>query len=251
MLKRGIPTTRISSFDTRLATAVTGPIIAHQLRNCIAENPGKKLIVFGHSKGSLDVLEALRVDPALVPHVHRLVSVQSPFAGSPYAVRSFFTSKPNRADWRSNAFVLYAESSKQGAFLQSNNFVKQVIDGAVIQWIAGDYSGVQCLTYEARQQWFATNPLSALPVPVLCFASSALPEGLLFEDLSRYMRDTFGIDNDGLVAVTDAILPGSPFVLADGVSHMAPVFNETLNCLVLPSHAIEALAYMAASPVGI
>jgi len=57
----------------------------------------------------------------------------------------------------------------------------------------------------------------------------------------------FDLDSDGLVAVTDAILPGSPFVLADGLSHIAPVFNVYPNCNLLSSVVLEALAYMSAT----
>jgi hypothetical protein len=114
-----------------------------------------------------------------------------------------------------------------------------------IRFLTGDYSGVKSLTYEARREWFERNPVNELKIPVLCFASSTLPRGLLFEDLGAYMQQSFGVPNDGLVAQLDAILPGSPFVLCDGMSHAAPVLNDRVNCLVRPSVAFEALAYMA------
>ena len=124
-----------------------------------------------------------------------------------------------------------------------------VVDQMLIQWMAGDYSGVQSLTYEARKEWFARTP--TVPIPVLCFASSAHPSGLIPEDLSKYMYDTFGAENDGLVAQADAILPGAPFVLAKGISHLAPVFNDIPHCDILPSIFIQALCYMATRKRGL
>jgi hypothetical protein len=115
----------------------------------------------------------------------------------------------------------------------------------IISFLAGDYSGMQSLTYEARREWFERNPVADLKIPVLCFASSSLPLGLLFEDLGVYMQQSFGVPNDGLVAQLDAILPGSPFVLCDGMSHTASVLNDRVNCSILPSVVFEALAYMA------
>lgn len=127
--------------------------------------------------------------------------------------------------------------------------VKSIIDSTVIQWLAGDYSGVQSLTYEARKEWFKNNPIDKLGVPVLCCVTNALPEGFIFEDLASYMRENFGsVDNDGMVVSQDAVLPGSDFVYIEGVSHLASVLNDGLNCDLLPSVALEALIYMALKP---
>jgi hypothetical protein len=221
MLSHGVVTNRITTLDSRLSVDVNGILLASELRQVIVENPSKRLIIMAHSKGSLDTLEAVRVDPSLAPHIHRLISIQSPFGGSPYAA----------------------------AYLNSTSFARMVVDQMLIQWMAGDYSGVQSLTYEARKEWFARTP--TVPIPVLCFASSAHPSGLIPEDLSKYMYDTFGAENDGLVAQADAILPGAPFVLAKGISHLAPVFNDIPHCDILPSIFIQALCYMATRKRGL
>lgn len=119
----------------------------------------------------------------------------------------------------------------------------------IIRWMAGDYSGVRSLTYESRREWFKKNPVDKIAVPVLCCVTNTRAEGLLFEDLASYVRNTFGeADNDGLVVSQDAVLPGSDFVYVEGVSHLASVFNESINCDLLPSVALEALTYMALRP---
>lgn len=84
---KGINTERFKHFDTRHSVEANGPEIAAELRRVLTDNPKKKLIIMAHSKGSLDTLEAVRVDPAIAPRIHRLISIQSPFGGSPYAVR--------------------------------------------------------------------------------------------------------------------------------------------------------------------
>lgn len=119
----------------------------------------------------------------------------------------------------------------------------------IIKWMAGDYSGVKSLTYESRREWFQNNPVEKIPIPVLCCVTNTKAQGLLFEDLASYVRLTFGeADNDGLVVSQDAVLPGSDFVYIEGVSHLASVFNEHINCDLLPSVALEALTYMALRP---
>lgn len=119
----------------------------------------------------------------------------------------------------------------------------------MIRWLAGDYSGVKSLTYESRKEWFKNNPVDKLGVPVLCCVTNAMPTGLIFEDLASYVRSSFGdIDNDGLVVSQDAVLPNSDFVYIEGVSHLASVINDSLNCELLPSVALEALTYMALRP---
>lgn len=72
-----------------------------------------------------------------------------------------------------------------------------------------------------------------------------MTQGFLFEDLSIYMNQTFGVLNDGLVAQADALLPGSPFVLANGFSHLSPAFYDGLHCSIHPTKMFEALAYLA------
>lgn len=89
LLGRGIKTTRITAHDTRCSTEVNGAIIASELKKIVQKWPQKKIIIMAHSKGSLDTLEALRVDPSIAPHVQHLIAFQSPFGGSPYAVRDF------------------------------------------------------------------------------------------------------------------------------------------------------------------
>lgn len=120
------------------------------------------------------------------------------------------------------------------------------MDALIIQWMAGDYSGMKSLTYEARKEWFDKKmKTDQIPIPVLCFATSAMPKGDLPEELGAYINDTFHVKNDGLVVEMDAVLPGSPFVLANGISHVAPVFNNIPYTETLPSVCIEALCYMA------
>ena len=43
------------------------------------------MIIYSHSKGGIDTLEALRERPDLLSHIHGWVTVQSPFWGAPLA----------------------------------------------------------------------------------------------------------------------------------------------------------------------
>lgn len=87
LLGKGITTTRITTHDTRCSVEVNGAVIAKELKQISEESPSKKLIIMAHSKGSLDALEALRLDPSLASRIDHLIAFQSPFGGSPYAVR--------------------------------------------------------------------------------------------------------------------------------------------------------------------
>jgi triacylglycerol esterase/lipase EstA (alpha/beta hydrolase family) len=87
LINQGIAATRLTGIDTRASVEINGAILVEELKNAIVQHPTKKLIIMAHSKGSLDILEAMRLEPSLAPHVHRLVAIQSPFGGSPYAVR--------------------------------------------------------------------------------------------------------------------------------------------------------------------
>jgi triacylglycerol esterase/lipase EstA (alpha/beta hydrolase family) len=90
LINQGIAATRLTGIDTKTSVEINGAVLVNELKNAIVQHPTKKLIIMAHSKGSLDVLEAVRLEPSLAPHIHRLVSFQSPFGGSPYAVRLSF-----------------------------------------------------------------------------------------------------------------------------------------------------------------
>lgn len=87
LVNRGIAV-HAPRFDSRLSVEANGAVLAEEFSRILETHNNKPLIILGHSKGSLDTLEAIRQNPALGSHVHRLISIQSPFGGSPYAVRS-------------------------------------------------------------------------------------------------------------------------------------------------------------------
>ena len=90
LINQGIAASRLTAIDTRASVEKNGETLVEEFKQSIVQHPNKKLVILAHSKGSLDVLEAIRLEPSLAPHVHRLVSIQSPFGGSPYAVRFIF-----------------------------------------------------------------------------------------------------------------------------------------------------------------
>lgn len=156
---------------------------------------GKQVVLIGHSMGGLDASAALALYPELKDPVRALVTLQSPYGGSPMA----------------------------HDFLEVPGL--KAIGGEVLEDVfGGDVKCATDLTYAARQKFLAAHPMPA-GVPTVCMASTRLsPLSSLF-GTAEYMKARYGLDTDGLVSPKDAFIPGSQTVTLHGLDHADAVVD--------------------------
>ncbi|MBN1210364.1 MAG: alpha/beta fold hydrolase [Myxococcaceae bacterium] len=154
-----------------------------------AAKSGKKVVLIGHSKGGLDSAAALAMYPELKEHVRALVTVQSPYGGSPMA-----------QDMLDNPLIRYGL-------------------GGAVEALGGSIQAGEDLTYDSRKKFLEKYPLPA-GIPTVSMASTtANPLSPLFAT-QEYMQQRYGIKSDGLVVPQDAFIPGSKAVTLHGMDHL-------------------------------
>ena len=171
----------------------------------VAEFP--HLVLIGHSKGAVDILEMLVRYPDLRARVVAVVSVASPILGSPLA---------DRADsW----YAKLVESFPSSACPK------------------GDQGGIKSLATTERQHWVEAN---RLPAEVRYFSLGAVA---LDDDVSTLLKpfyselSTYDRRNDGQVLYRDAVIPAGMllgfvradhFAVAIPFSRQRPMLSATL-----------------------
>lgn len=193
----------------------------------VRESP-KKVLIIGHSKGSLDALKTLVEWEEVKDNVAGLITIQGPFGGSDLADE-----------------------------MVSNQHLKHVLDG-LLRLTGGNVGSLEDFT-----TWSGTNYLEEhakeienLEVPILNFASSlgdrkmSVPILRLFHSVMKNKDVTC----DGLVPTQSALIPGCPGIVYMGLDHTDPVvswgkrgkqkiFLETLLKIflteVLPPEAVK------------
>jgi triacylglycerol lipase len=154
-----------------------------------AAKNGKKVVLIGHSKGGLDSAAALAMYPELKEHVRALVTIQSPYGGSPMA-----------QDLLDNPLVRYGL-------------------GGAVEALGGSIKAGEDLTYDSRQKFLAKHPLPP-GIPTVSMASTTFkPTSPLFA-FQEYMQQRYGVKSDGLVLPQDAFIPGSKAVTIHGLDHL-------------------------------
>lgn len=162
-----------------------------------AAKDGKQVVLIGHSKGGLDSAAALAMYPELKDKVRALVTIQSPYGGSPMA-----------QDLLDNPLVRYGV-------------------GGAVEAIGGSVQAGEDLTYDSRKKFLAEHPMPA-GIPAVCMASTTSnPTSPLFAT-EEYMQQRYGVKSDGLVLPQDAFIPGSKSVTLHGLDHLDST-GTTLN----------------------
>ncbi len=173
------------------ATLLAGAILARR----------EPCLLVGHSKGGLEALDAL-LRPGVAAHCEGLVTLQTPFWGSPVAD------------------MVVARPGLHGA-----------ARGLARVLGAGSGAGVADLTTTARAAWMAVHrdPLRVLTarLPVLAIGSHVRRESAVGPDrrylpLAEWLERRGAGWNDGLVPVSSALLPGARHQVLNG-SHRALV----------------------------
>jgi pimeloyl-ACP methyl ester carboxylesterase len=193
--------TEIAPVDTGNGISHNARIVAEHINSSYA-NTKKKVVLIGHSKGGIDSLAALLNSTELQDKVHGLITLQTPFGGSPIA--NFFLGDKR---W-SSAFETF--------------FVQGLM--------RGDVSSVRDLTYENQQKFFQQHTITeSLKVPVLNFGAYCTSESATyFYPFWKYMKNTLNENNDGMVVLKDQYLPGAYSVTVEGMNHYATVNDSML-----------------------
>jgi len=184
---------------------------ARQLAAALGAPPlaqARKLVLIGHSKGAVDILEAVAAFAELRRRVAAIVSVAGPIAGSPLADR------------------------------EDRWYVKLVENFPSFSCPRSDQAGVRSVSTIVRREALETI---ARPRGVRTFSLGAVPLGE--DDVSTLLRpfyDELSVHdrrNDGNVIYRDAVIPGSVlmgyvradhFAVAVPFSRRRPVLAATL-----------------------
>ncbi len=166
------------------------------------ERYNKPLIIVSHSKGSLETLEALRIQPRLRDQIRSWISLQAPFYGSPIA------------DLVDEDPTLRAISKK---------LLENLWDGTIDSLVdlktceRGHYMEMHRIDFEDI----------VFEVPMISVGSYIKERGFfgrsVMDPFRDFVLDATNEDNDGLVSLSSSILPLSRYVILEDVDHAQPV----------------------------
>jgi hypothetical protein len=198
---------------------------ARQIRDAVMaidQGPGApRLVLFGYSKGTPDVLEAIVNHPEIRPRVAAVVSVAGAVGGS----------------------ALANEAEQYQADLLRH------FPGAACD--SGDGGAVASLRPAVRRAWLAQNPL---PAGVPTYSVVTLPRPERISSILRGSADKLSrIDgrNDSQVIFYDQVVPGSTLVGYLNADHWAIVVpiartHDTIGSLFVTQNAYPREALLEA-----
>jgi hypothetical protein len=161
----------------------------------------KPILLFTHSKGSVDTLVTLVQHPELRKKIAGWVASQSPFHGSPTADQ-------------------VCEHPLKGLPAE-----------ILFELFAGNQLGLQSLQQESRDQFMADNAaeiekITSL-IPTISFASYVQEKDLSGWMLvinalyGQQMESLYHNEHDGLVPIESTSLPGADFAIFEGLTHLS------------------------------
>ena len=157
------------------------------------------VIIIGHSKGGLDTLEALITNRALLKKVRGVVTIQTPFSGTPVA------------DYMSSQNVLRKVAIKLLYKLGGTEEVMKQLGTA------------ERKSYLLARRGEIAEIIAAVPVISLGTWKDKSVNG---DTRLKLLRDAMlrrGLRNDGLVPLDSALLPGADHIKLGGLSHTVTV----------------------------
>lgn len=193
--------------ESQAVPEVNFEIIAEGVR--AASRP---VLLIAHSKGGIDCLEWLleenrkKASESLIGKVQGLITIQTPFFGSPIA-----------------------------GYIVANRVLRKLTTRSLEQ-LGGSPAALESLSRRWRCRFYnrRRDEIAALlkKVPVFCFGSSHPrgPEKNAYPliETARNVMERMHIPNDGLVPLHSSVLPGAAFVRMEGVDHAAPVMPTRL-----------------------
>ncbi len=166
------------------------------------ESSPKEVLIYSHSKGGLDTLEAIRQKPSVLSKIQGWASIQSPFWGAPVA----------------SGF--------------NNNEILRDSGDSLFEFMGGSAEGMSSLTVEKRVEYMNRAEINSLIETVKARTH--------FVNFATYKSNSFGYDtpleffrnftnqkagnNDGVVPVTSALMKDHgldvDFILEREVDHL-------------------------------
>lgn len=189
------------------------------------ERSTKPVLIYSHSKGGLDTLEAIRQRPSLLKKIHGWASIQSPFWGSPVA-----------------------------SGLNNNDILKETGE-SLFELMGGNDSGMNSLTTEKREAYMNQADVKALiglingRINFLNFASvkfNLLGVDTPLELFRNYTDEKAGA-NDGVVPLSSALMMRHGhdvnYIIEADVDHLMTMthYYLGLNSYNPKSHTISIL----------
>lgn len=162
----------------------------------------KPVLLITHSKGGIDALEALLAYPETLAKTRAVIALMSPFYGAPIADKVLASPVLSY----SSARLLRLMGGTREALI--------------------DLSAAERARYQAAKAGDINRLVKQ--VPFVSVAASKSDESWSFDTLMEPSRDymlSLGMPNDGLVPTASAILPGTPYVILDGLDHLSTVMN--------------------------
>ena len=210
----------IAPIDTEQSVAENG----RQLATYLAGNT-RPVCIISHSKGGLDTLEyLLRAAPEYRRQIACWVVMQSPFAGSPVAD------------------LIVGEKWMRG------------ITDPLLRALGGSEQSLDDLTVSVRKEYMKKNFQfveligNSLPIIVVAtYVDGSRTPSLHMAPTQRWMKKQ-GLENDGLVPIESALLPGARYIVVPGLDHTDTVAKKAI--LGNPIDRVllwKSLLYMALS----
>lgn len=188
----------------------------------------KPVILYAHSKGSVDASAALGMYPELRTRIRSFISIQAPYAGTAFA----------------NDLV-------------SNNQTRKFMENVIRLVLRDSPDALLDLTYQKRKDFISRYPFCACShchnhacdsdcVFTLSFASSSESMLSLMYPVIQYIKLRYLQASDGLVTLRDAIIPNSAAIILNDLDHSVPAFEYFPNISAYdPGHFTEAMIHIA------
>lgn len=175
------------------------------------ERSSRPVLIYSHSKGGLDTLEAIRQKPSVLKKIHGWASIQSPFWGSPVA----------------SGF--------------NNNDILKETGESLFELMGGQDAGMSSLSVEKREEYMNQAEIRQLigtinaRIRFVNFASvkaNLLGPDTPLELFRNYTEEKAGA-NDGVVPLTSALMVKHGldvnFVIEEDVDHLMTMTHYYLG----------------------
>ncbi|HAF94646.1 MAG: hypothetical protein A2X34_03990 [Elusimicrobia bacterium GWC2_51_8] len=166
------------------------------------DSSDKPVIIMGHSKGGLDTLETLIHRKDLISKVRGIITIQTPYFGSPIADS-----------------------------ILKDPVLKQIA-ASLLQSMGGALDCLLSITAVQREKYCQEhladiNEIVAA-VPVISFGSWKDKEYSKIDTILKPLRDVLlrmGFKNDGQVPIYSTLLPGAGYISIEGPDHFVTVMS--------------------------
>ena len=175
--------------------------VADVILNLTRDEPDRKIVLLGHSKGALDAATAFVKRPEIIPKISAFIAFQTPWGGS--AIANDILSAHHR-------------------LAVSSAFIEKVLNGN-----AHSLVGVM---HKERKKWIKEHPFPLGAIPTISVATYETSFKSLLKAPIDYVHLRYKERSDGCVATKDAIIPGTILVEIPGLDHFGPAYHGFPAC---------------------